>query len=371
MNEEKRNCQLMVFPNGPVCNLDCAYCYYLKKRTLYPPGEDFRMPEALLERFVRDYIAMQAGPEVFFIWQGGEPTLRGLDFFKRAAALQKEYLPEGWICHNSIQTNGTLLDDAWCTFFREENYLVGLSLDGPKSCHDIYRKGPSGQGSHRKAERALGLLKKHQVSFNVICTVNHANAAHPDEVYQYFRQKGVQYLQFIPIVNLEGNAASAESVSGEEYGRFLIRVFDLWWRQDIGKIFIQTFEECLSVWMTGHSSVCVYAETCGNAPVMEHNGDVYSCDHFVTEECRLGNLVEKTLPEMLFGRQQRCFGAQKRELAESCRSCGFLRLCHGGCLRSRVSWEDDGKKDYLCEGNRMFYRHIAPYMEKLCAALRQ
>ena len=371
MDDKKRNCQIMVFPNGPVCNLNCKYCYYLKKKALYPAEENFCMTESVLERFIKTYIEMQEGPEVFFIWQGGEPTLRGLPFFQRAVELQKKYLPEGWHVYNSIQTNGTLLDKAWYDFFKKENFLIGLSIDGPAAYHDAYRKDRAGRGTHKKVEEAMMALKKYGISYNIICTVNHANAAYPDEVYDYFVNRGVTYLQFIPIVNVEEDGVSPESVSSAAYAHFMIQIFDRWWQSGVGRIFIQSFEECLSVWMRGRSSVCVYAETCGNAPVMEHNGDLYACDHFVTEEYKLGNLMEHPLPEIVFSEKQMEFGRRKKQIGESCKTCKFLHLCYGGCLRSRSRFPSGEYKDYLCEGNQAFYEHIAPYMEKMCDVLRR
>lgn len=371
MNEIKRNCQMMVFPSGPICNLKCKYCYYIEKKNLYTIEEDFNMSEHLLEQFIKKYIEVQQGPEVFFIWQGGEPTLRGIDFFKEAVLLQKKFLPTGWKCHNSIQTNGTLLNDEWCEFFKKEKFLIGLSIDGPKEYHNRYRQYINGKGSHKMAEKAIELLKKYDIEFNVICTINHANVKHSQKVYQYFVRKGVKYIQFIPIVNKEQNTISAESISSNEYADFMIQIFEQWRKNDIGKIYIQLFEECLSVWLNGCSQLCIFSEVCGSVPVMEHNGDIYSCDHFVTPEYKLGNLLEKPLSEILFSQKQICFGNQKKQLSNSCQKCKYIRLCYGGCLRSRVISEYGKCKDYLCKGYQAFFEHISPYMEQMCIALRQ
>jgi len=372
MPQRKFPFNLMVFPNGPLCNLNCEYCYYLDKIHLYPDTKDFRMEEALLEEFTKQYVEAQPGPAITFGWQGGEPTLRGLDFFRKAVRLQKEYVPDEWQCHNSFQTNGVLLDDEWCEFLKENDFLVGISVDGPASLHDVYRKDKKGRPSHERVMRGLHLLQQHGVEFNVLCVVNDVNARRPLDVYRFFKDEGVQHVQFIPIVeHLGGGKVSTRSVSPADYGQFLITVFDEWVCNDLGDIFIQTFEECVAAWMGLRNNLCVFSETCGLAVVMEHNGDVYSCDHFVFPEYLLGNIKETHLLDLVSSRQQQEFGLSKRDfLPEVCRRCEFRFICSGGCLRERIVETPEGRKlNYLCAGYKQFFGYVDRYMKEIAKGI--
>lgn len=365
--------QVMVKPVGPLCNLDCDYCYYLDKRELYPRQEDFRMTPDCLERFVREYIAMQPGPRVSFAWQGGEPLLMGLDFFRRVVELQKRYLPRGWECANSLQTNGTLLGEDWCAFLKEHEFLIGISIDGPAALHDAYRKDRRGRGTHAAVMRGLALLQRFGVETNALCTVHRANASRPVEVYRFLRENGLDFLQFIPIVEqLGGGRVSPRSVAPKAFGRFLCAIFDEWWASDVGRVYVQIFEESLRMFMGQPSSLCVFRSTCGDALVMEHNGDVFSCDHFVTPEHRLGNISEVSLRELCALPRQRAFGEDKAAgLPGMCRACDVGGLCHGECPRNRFAVTPAGESglNYLCEGYRRFFRHVRPHMEHMAALL--
>jgi uncharacterized protein len=359
---------VMLKPRGPVCNLDCAYCYYLPKAGLYP-GSNFRMTEATLERFTRQYLAAQPGPEATFAWQGGEPTLMGLDFFRRAVQLQQKYRPAGVSVLNSLQTNATTLNAEWCRFFRDNGFLIGVSLDGPAALHDVYRLDKGGAPSFDKVMAGLALLSQHGVPFNVLATVHAANERHPVEVYRFLRDSaGAQYIQFIPIVqreegppSLAGNTIHPRSVGSRGYGEFLITVFDEWVRRDVGRVFVQMFDVALAGWLGEPAGLCVFEEVCGASLAMEHNGDVYSCDHFVEPHHRLGNLESMTLAQMAGSTQQQQFGLSKRDaLPGQCRSCEFRFVCNGGCPKDRVRSTPDGQPglNYLCEGYKAFFRHI-------------
>jgi uncharacterized protein len=357
---------VMLKPRGPVCNLDCAYCYYLSRAGLYP-GADFRMADEVLESFTRQYIEAQRVPEVTFGWQGGEPLLMGLDFFRRAVALQAKYRKPGMRVVNALQTNGTLLDGAWCRFLREHDFLVGLSLDGPREVHDAYRVDKGDNPSFDCVMAGLALLKKHGVEFNVLTTVHAANAARPVEVYRFLRDEaGARFIQFIPIVQREARGVSARSVNAEQYGRFLIAVFDEWVRRDVGRVFVQIFDVALAAWVGERPGLCVFDETCGNALVLEHNGDLYACDHFVEPQHRLGNILETPLVDLVGSAQQRQFGLAKRDtLPEACRTCEMRFVCNGGCPKNRLQ-----EVNYLCEGYRAFFAHIDGAMRFMAAELK-
>lgn len=366
---EKTQYNLMVFPNGPMCNLKCEYCYYLEKTNLYPETKRFQMSDAILEEYTKQYIASIQGPVANFSWQGGEPLLSGLEFFEKAMGLQDKYLPAGWSKSNILQTNGTLLTEEWCTFFRENEFLIGISIDGPEDIHDIYRKDKNGVGTHKKVMEGLALLQKHHVEYNVLCTLNKVNAKHPVKVYEFFKDCSTKHIQFIPAVSIE---EGDWGIDPELYGRFLITVFEYWRACDIGKIFIQTFEECLAAWAGGKSGLCVYSEECGLAPVMEYNGDVYSCDHFVSPEHKLGNITEISLSEMMASQKQKQFGKQKCQLPEECKKCEFLFMCNGGCLRSRTHKQEEGvAKDTLCYSYKQFFNYIDEYMKILVAVYQE
>ena len=360
---------VMLKPASSLCNLRCHYCYYRPPSSIPPPPSSFLPPpsmsDALLERFTQEYIEAQTMPQVLFTWHGGEPTLRPLDFYKRAIALQRRYA-RGRQIDNCLQTNGTLLDDEWCQFLAENHFLVGLSIDGPQPFHDQYRLDAQGRPTWERVMRAMQLLNKHGVEWNVMATVNHANADHPLEFYQFFRQHHCHYIQFAPVVETVHGAPSPESVASEQLGRFLCAIFDEWVRSDVGTTYVEIFDCTLANWVGQTPGICAYARDCGHAAVMESNGDVYSCDHFVRPEHRLGNIAEKSLVEMLYGEQQQRFSRIKsQQLPQQCRECDVLFACHGECPKNRILTDRYGNPglNFLCSGYRMFYQHVAPYMD--------
>ncbi len=370
----------MLKPRGAVCNLDCAYCFYLPKEALYPGGR-FRMSEEVLESFTRQYIAAQQVPEVTFAWQGGEPTLMGLDFFRRAVELQRKYRPPGARILNSIQTNGTLLDDDWCRFLRQHDFLVGLSLDGPRELHDAYRRDKGGNPTFDRVMEGLGRLRAHRVEYNILACVNTLTAEHPLEVYRFFRDDvGARFVQFIPVVEQEDGPGQEEvtrvsdrSVDGPGYGRFLIAVFDEWVGRDVGQIFVQLFDTALAAWLDRRAGLCVFEETCGAALAMEHNGDLFACDHFVEPGYRLGNILETPLRELVGSEPQRRFGLDKRDaLPRDCIECEVRFACNGGCPRNRLLTTEDGEPglNYLCAGYKSFFAHIDEPMQFMAAELK-
>ncbi len=366
---------VMVKPVGPICNLHCEYCYYIHKDELYPAGENFRMSERLLEQYVRDYIAAQPGPEVTFAWQGGEPTLMGLPFFRKFLEYQKKYLPAGWRASHSLQTNGTTLDDEWCALLKEHNFLVGISIDGPADLHDRYRKDKGGHPSHERVMAGLRLLQKYEIDYNILCVVNNINAQQPLAVYRFFRDIGVQWIQFIPIVERVGERGVSErSVAPEDFGHFLAAIFDEWIRHDVGRLFVQLFEECTAVWLGYPPSLCIMAPTCGRGLIIEHNGDVYACDHFVQPGYKRGNMQETPLQELANCEEQVRFGLDKRDkLPRFCRECTYLFACNGACPKDRFALTPAGEPglSYLCAGYRLFFSHIDGYMRQLAGILRQ
>ena len=365
---------VMLKPRGAICNLDCAYCYYLKKEDLYP-GSDFRMPDTVLEAFTRQYIESQVGPEIVFGWQGGEPTLMGLEFFRRAIALQRKYAPAGVRISNTIQTNGVRLDDDWCRFFARHEFLVGISLDGPAEVHDAYRLDKGGKPTFDDVMAGIRLLGRHGAEFNVLTTVHAANAPRPLEVYRFLRDVvGTRFIQFIPIVERSGSGVSPESVPSRAYGDFLCAVFDEWVRRDVGRVFVQIFDVALASWAGQNPGLCIFQKTCGTALAVEHNGDVYSCDHFVTPSYRLGNIMDGSLPVMVDSDDQRAFGAAKRmALPAYCRSCDVRFACNGGCPKNRFIETPDGEPglNYLCDGYKRFFHHVRPAMEWMAEALER
>jgi uncharacterized protein len=368
----------MVKPRGAICNLNCHYCYFLKKEQLYP-GSDFRMSEELLGSYTRQYIAAQRAPEVTFAWQGGEPTLMGLDFYQKAIEFQQRYRRPGMRIQNAFQTNGILLDDDWCRFFKQNYFLVGLSLDGPPELHNAYRVDKGEQPTFDRVMSALALLKKYRVEFNILTCVHAANAGHGLEVYRFLRDEvGAHFIQFIPIVERQnesgyqqGSRFTARSVTGRQYGEFLTTVFDEWLQRDVGRVFVQLFDVALGVWLGNRASLCVFDETCGLALALEHTGDLYSCDHFVEPDYLLGNIQQENLLELVASPQQAAFGAAKRDsLPDFCRSCEVRFMCNGGCPKNRILKTPDGKPglNYLCEGYRAFFNYIDQPM-KLMATL--
>ena len=368
------NIMIMIFPNGPICNLDCDYCYYKKKTSLYPHTKNFQMTEELLEEFIRQYIKIQPGPVVTFGWQGGEPSLRDIYFFKKAVKLQNKYLPKNWKSQNAFQTNGTLLTDKWCKFFKENDFLVGISIDGQSVLHDVCRKDKQGRPTHTNVLKGLHLLQKYYIEYNVLCTVNNINVQYPLEVYHFFKSQQVKNIQFIPIVESLGEGkVSSRTVSSKDYGRFLITIFDEWVHYDFGDIFIQNFEECVAVWLGMRTNLCVFSETCGRAPVMEHNGDLYACDHFVFPEYKLGNILKTPLNKLIQSLKLKEFGCSKKDdLAEVCKVCDVRFICNGGCLRNRIiNTEGEKKLNFLCEGYRQFFRYIDPYINEIVKEIKQ
>jgi len=364
---------VMVKPCGPVCNLSCQYCYYLAKDRLYPESS-FRMTDDLLERFTYQYIKAQRVPHVTFGWQGGEPTLMGLDFFKRAVELQERYQQPGMTISNALQTNGTLLDDDWCRFLKEYNFLVGISIDGPHHLHDTYRVDKRQHPTLDRVMAGVELLKKHQVEFNTLTCVHALNGDFPLEVYHFLRDDvQSRYIQFIPIVLRDnkngfqkGRAVTSHSVSGRQYGGFLTTIFDEWVRRDVGKVFVQTFDAALAAWAGRAPGVCILDEVCGTALVLEHNGDLYSCDHFVEPGYLLGNINETDLATLAGSEQQQRFGLEKRDsLPHYCQNCPVRFACNGGCPKNRILYTPDGEPglNYLCSGYKEFFSHIAPYMK--------
>lgn len=356
---------------GPLCNLDCTYCYYLSKRDLFPGASAFAMSDEVLRAYVRSYLAASPGPLVQFVWHGGEPTLRGIDFYRRAVELQKRHAPAGWTCVNNLQTNGTTLDEEWCRFLAENAFEVGLSLDGPARLHDAYRRDKGAHPTHARVMRGLRLLRAHGVEPDILCTLNAATAAYPTDVYRFFLDNGVRWLQFLPVVQrLPDGRASDVSVPPNTFGAFLCTVFDEWVRHDVGRVGVQNFLECLFVWSGHPANICTMAETCGSVLAMEHDGSVYSCDHFVDRAHRLGDVTRNDLGELLRSPAQVAFGNAKRDaLPRRCRDCLVLPLCNGGCPKDRFALSEDGEPglNHLCAGYRAFYEHSAPYFERMAA----
>jgi uncharacterized protein len=372
----------MLKPRGAICNLDCAYCYFLSKEQLYPNSE-FRMSDAVLEAYSRQYIQAQSQmPEITFGWQGGEPTLTGLDFFRHAVELQQKYAKPGMRITNALQTNATMLDDEWCEFFRANDFLIGVSLDGPRALHDTFRVDKGGAPTFDRVMRGIEMLKKHRVEFNILATVHAANADHSLDVYRFLRDGlGTSFIQFIPIVERdnatgfqEGNRVTTRSVTGKQYGDFLIAIFDEWVRRDVGRVFVQMFDVALGVWLGQPAALCIFGETCGNALALEHNGDLFACDHFVEPRFRLGNLADIPLTEMVHSSQQRKFGTDKRDtLPRYCNECSVRFICNGGCPKDRVLTTPDGESglNYLCEGFKTFFTHIDGPMKTMAELIRR
>lgn len=383
---------VMTKPIGPICNLDCKYCFYLEKEALYQDAR-WRMAPELLERYIRDYIAAQPGDQVSFAWQGGEPTLLGVDFFRRVVALQQQHA-QGKTIENALQTNATLLDDDWGHFLHEHQFLVGVSIDGPAALHDHYRVDKQGESTHAEVMRGIELLQRHKVEFNTLTCLNRVTARKPLEIYRFLKNIGSRHLQFIPIIERapgsqtrawgldlaspderpggdatdEDLPVTAWSMRPDDWADFHIRIFDRWVRQDVGKIFVQLFDTALAKWVGVPGGICVHSETCGDALALEHNGDLYSCDHFVYPQHRLGNLADTPLAELVGSERQRAFGDAKRDtLPRYCRECEVRFACNGGCPKSRFLTTPDGDPGlhYLCAGYRAFFNHIDPVMRAM------
>ena len=372
---------VMLKPAGAHCNLACKYCYYLEKNKLYPTAQRHLMSDEMLEQFTREYIEAQTMNQVLFTWHGGEPLLRSLDFYRKALSLQQKYAG-GRRIDNVIQTNGTLLTDEWCEFFAQNHWLVGISIDGPQPDHDHYRLTAAGKPSWKKVMQGIKLLKKHGVEWNAMAVVNAYNANHPLEFYRFFKENGCQFLQFTPIVerltqHKDGRtlasladkdeiSLSEASVAPEQWGYFLCAIFDEWVRKDVGKIFVEIFDCTLANWMGISPGICAYSKECGHAGVMEHNGDVYSCDHFVFPEYKLGNIRDHSLIDMLYGEQQQEFSRLKHSsLPRQCKECDMEFACHGECPKNRFMKDKYGDSglNYLCPGYYHYYQHVAPYMD--------
>ena len=372
---------VMLKPAGAHCNLACKYCYYLEKTKLYPTAQRHLMSDEMLEQFTREYIEAQTMNQVLFTWHGGEPLLRSIDFYRKALSLQQKYAGGRRIA-NVIQTNGTLLTDEWCEFFAQNHWLVGISIDGPQPDHDHYRLTAAGKPSWKKVMQGIKLLKKHGVEWNAMAVVNAYNANHPMEFYRFFKENGCQFLQFTPIVerltrhedgrtlaslaDKDEISLSEASVAPEQWGYFLCAIFDEWVRKDVGKIFVEIFDCTLANWMGISPGICAYSKECGHAGVMEHNGDVYSCDHFVFPEYKLGNIRDHSLIDMLYGEQQQEFSRLKHSsLPRQCKECDMEFACHGECPKNRFMKDKYGDSglNYLCPGYYHYYQHVAPYMD--------
>ena len=400
MNSTERPYHMLVKPAGAACNLGCQYCFFLSKEKLYPKRESPLMREDVLETYIQQLINSAVGPQVEIAWQGGEPTLRGLQFFRLSVTLAERHRkPHQHILH-TLQTNGTLIDDEWASFLKEHNYLVGLSIDGPRGMHDAYRVDKQGQGSFESVLRAWECLRRYDVDINVMCTVHAANANYPIEIYKFFRDElGAKFIQFIPIVERatpetlhlanmgwggntgadrplyrqEGELVTERSVGSVQYGRFLSAIFDEWIKRDVGAIFVNTFDVALGSWLGQHNS-CIVSPTCGGSLAMEHGGDVYSCDHFVEPDYYLGNVRDTPLGDLVRSEKQRQFGAAKYEkLPKYCKECPVLFACYGECPRNRFIRTPDGEEglNYLCAGYRAFFTHIAKPMQRMAELLSQ
>jgi uncharacterized protein len=386
----------MTKPIGPICNLDCKYCFYLEKEKLFPSNENFKMSDEVLETYIRQYIASQDAPEVSFAWQGGEPTLLGVAFFCKVVALQAKHAG-GKRISNAFQTNGTLLDDEWGAFLHEHQFLVGLSIDGPARLHNAYRVDKKGRATYDDVLRGLRVLKKHRVEFNTLTVVNRANARHALDVYRFLRGIGSGFIQFIPLVERLADAEATKlgldlavpprvdeeagarmpvtewSVEPGVYGEFLCTIFDEWVRHDVGKTFVQMFDVTLGNWVGQGGGLCVFSETCGSALAMEHNGDLYSCDHYVYPQYRLGNILNASLGELVASEFQQKFGRDKSAtLPRYCRECDVRHLCHGECPKHRFIRTPDGEPglNYLCRAYKKFFNHSTPAMKRMAELLR-
>jgi len=393
------NFNVLVKPTGAVCNLDCKYCFFLSKQTLYP-GSDFRMADDVLEEYIRQLLDSQQGPSVALAWQGGEPTLMGLDFFLRTMELVAKYRRPGQQVEHSIQTNGTRLDDAWCEFFRQHKFLVGLSVDGPRELHDTYRVDKGGKGTFDQVMGGWEMLRKHGVEFNILCTMHAANVQYPLKVYRFFRDElEARFVQFIPIVERgsadlvsianvgwgergsdprplytqSGDQVTGRSVGAAAMGQFLVEIFEEWVRHDVGRVYVQLFDTTLGAHL-GQYGLCIFSPTCGNALAVEHTGDLYSCDHFVEPDYKLGNIREDHLADLVVSERQRRFGMDKQTtLPEYCRQCDVLYACNGGCPKDRFIATPDGEPglNYLCAGYKRFFQHVDPAMRRMAELLRQ
>ena len=390
---------LLAKPSGAACNIDCTYCFFLSKEALYP-GEQSRMSAATLEEYIRQLLEAHRTPRVTVAWQGGEPTLMRVEFFRHAVALVEKHRHPGQSVQHTFQTNGLLLDDEWCAFFKENAFLVGLSVDGPREMHDAYRVDRRGRGTFDRVVEGWRALRRHGVDFNILCTVNAANQAHGRAVYRFLRDElGAQWVQLIPVVERateetialanqgwsdrpgrkrllytqSGSLVTERTVGGEQYGRFLVDVFEEWVRRDVGRVFVQLFDVTLEGWL-GRHLLCIHAPTCGYGPALEPNGDLYSCDHFVEPRYKLGNIHERHMLALVASEEQRRFGDDKRDsLTPQCLRCEVRPVCNGGCPKDRFALSRDGdpNHNYLCPGLELFFTHTRPAMQEMTRLLRQ
>jgi uncharacterized protein len=373
MVKASRDFQVFVKPTGSICNLGCHYCYYLKKEDLYPGGESFCMPDIILEEYIVQHIEASTDPVIRFSWHGGEPTILGLDYFRRIVALQSKHQPPDQRIANGMQTNGTLLDEDWCQFLADEGFFVGLSLDGPQEMHDRYRLTKGGKPTFDQTIQGYELLRKHKVYTDILCVVNTDNVRYPSEVYRFFRQIKADYVSFLPIVDPQPetrSGVSALTVPADAWGDFLCIIFDEWVSQDIGQIKIQIFEEAARTAFGQKHSLCIFRPICGDIPVVEHNGDFYSCDHFVDKKHHLGNIIETPLVELLGSQAQRAFGKAKLDsLPRYCRECGIRAMCNGECPKNRFIRTPDGEEglNYLCSGYKRFFSRCKPFIKQVAA----
>ncbi|MGO8792107.1 MAG: anaerobic sulfatase-maturation protein [Terriglobia bacterium] len=381
---------VMAKPVGPICNLDCRYCFYLEKENLYGKKHDWAMPDPVLESYISQYIAAQNAPSISFAWQGGEPTLLGVEFFHRVVAIQKKYA-QGKKIENTFQTNGILLDDHWGEFLAENRFLVGISIDGPAEFHDFYRVDKGGAPTFDRVIRGLRILKEHQVEFNALTVVNRQNSEHPLRVFRFLKDVGCHFMQFIPVVERVAKTTNSNglvlisprdphaadvsewSVEPRQFGVFLCTIFDEWVRKDVGNYYVQLFDVTLETWLGLVPSLCVFRPTCGDAMALEHNGDLYSCDHYVYPENKLGNIMDQSLQSLVTSSRQRAFGLNKREsLPRYCRECDVRFACNGECPKHRFIFTPDGESglNYLCAAYKLFFRHVDPYMKFMANELR-
>ena len=381
---------IMTKPIGPICNLDCKYCFYLEKENLYPNTRHWEMPPDILERYIQQYIAAQPLEEVHFAWQGGEPTLLGVDFFRTVVHLQSKY-SNGKAIHNALQTNATLLDDEWGEFLAKHQFLVGVSIDGPRELHDHYRVDKGNAPTFDRVMRGLAILKRHKVDFNTLTVVHRHNSAYPLEVYRFLREIGSGFMQFIPVVERATADPAPDglvliqpsfdkpaqvtdwSVEPRAYGNFLVRIFDEWVKRDVGRYFVQIFDVALESWLGLDPSLCIFRKRCGSALAMEHTGDLYSCDHFVYPEHKLGNITQTSLNQLVHSDRQKAFGNDKHDLLpRMCRECEVRFACNGECPKHRFLTTPDGEPglNYLCAGYKYFFNHIDPHMRFMAAELR-
>lgn len=373
---------IMIKPVGSLCNLKCHYCYYLDKAEIYG-GKEPRMSEQMLEHFIKEYIAANDVRDVFFNWHGGEPLLAGLDFYRKAMAFQKKYA-DGKHIHNTLQTNATLITREWADFFRANNFLIGVSLDGPQNVHDRYRGGKGGASVFDRVIKGIMELYRAGVQYNVMATVNRQSEGRGLEIYQFLKSAGTRFIQFMPVLEhtkdglivdpqVQGARIAPWSVSPEGYGRFLCDIFDYWVRNDVGKVFVNQFDAVLACWCGAQPGICALAQTCGGNSIIEHNGDLYPCDHFVYEGYKIGNVLETDLRTLMNSTKQVRFGLDKRNaLPDDCIKCKWFFTCHGECPKHRFNTTDKGETglNALCEGYKLFFAHVAPYMDKMKSLLQ-